>query len=206
MVANRVRYSDADLMEFKKRIEKKLEYARDDYEFVSKQITDQTENMDSEGDWMDSSSSNNDLELLYIMANRQRKHIEDLEKALIRIENKTYGICQLTGEIIDKRRLLAVPSTTKSLAAKLSELPTTKKQEDSDDNELEKAQQKKEFKPKIISRIVRKPSPAPAATKEDFFEDSDEQDDDLDFGFDDSDENIDTLDIIDPSSLEEDED
>lgn len=207
MVTERIRYSDADLADFKKRIDKKLEYARDDYEFVASQIADQTENMESDGDWMDSSSSNNDLELLYIMANRQKKHIDDLEKALIRVGNKTYGICEVSGELIDKRRLMAVPTTAKSLAAKLGELPV-KKQDDDDEEEIEKKKLVVKAAPVIISRIIKKPSATPVVAKEDLYdEDDDEEDldeDDLELRFDASNEDVDDLDIVDPSSLEED--
>ena len=205
MVAERVRYSDADLMEFKKRIEKKLEYARDDYEFVASQIADQTENMESEGDWMDSSSSNNDLELLYIMASRQKKHIDDLEKALIRVANKTYGICQISGERIDKRRLMAVPTTAKSLAAKLGELPVKKQGEDNEEL-VEKKKPVVKAKPLIISRIVKTPSAILSVAKDDLFDDDDMEEDDLDLDINVSDDDMENFDIVDPSSLEDDED
>jgi len=194
------RYSDAELTEFKARIERKLGYAREDYEFVSNQITDQTETMESDGDWMDSSSANNDLELLYIMANRQRKHIEDLEKALIRIKNKTYGICKISGDLIDKRRLFAVPTTSKSLAAKLDETAPKKATDEEEKMPKKKPTIKKE--PVIISRIVRKPSAAPAIKEEELFEEEEEMDNDEDF---DVDVPLDeAFDVIDPDSLESD--
>ena len=148
------RYSDADLVEFKNRIDKKLEYAREDYDFVSNQIKDLTENMESEGDWMDSSSSNNDLEMLYTLANRQRKHIDDLEKALLRIGNKTYGICEVTGELIDKRRLFAVPTTSKSLAAKLGEVAPM------EEEKKQKVAKKKSkpSEPVVFTKVIKKPT------------------------------------------------
>lgn len=202
MVQERIRYSDADLADFKKRIERKLEYARDDYEFVTQQIADQTENMESDGDWMDSSSSNNDLELLYIMANRQKKHIEDLEKALIRVANKSYGICQASGELIDKRRLLAVPTTSKTLAAKLGEY-TPPKEEEEEEKKLIKKEKKKE--PVILTRVIKKPSATLVAKTTDFEEDEDYDNDDIDIGFDISDDDED-FDIVDPSSFESNDD
>lgn len=205
MVATRVRYSDADLADFKKRIEQKLEYARDDYEFVKKQLEEQTENMESEGDWMDSSSSNNDLELLYIMANRQKKHINDLERALIRVTNKTYGICEVTGELIDKRRLMAVPTTAKSLAAKLGEVSAPKDEEEEEEKPKMKQEKKKE--PVVFSRVVKKPSAIDSKSRdfEDDDEDEDYDDEDLDLGFEVSDDD-EEFDVVDPSSLENDED
>ncbi len=148
------RYSDADLVEFKNRIDKKLEYAREDYDFVSSQIKDLTENMESEGDWMDSSSSNNDLEMLYTLANRQRKHIDDLEKALLRIRNRTYGVCEVTGELIDKRRLFAVPTTSKSLAAKLGEVAPMEKEEKQKDAK----KKSKSSEPVVFTKVIKKPT------------------------------------------------
>lgn len=204
MASGRVRYSDDELAIFKKKIEQKLEYARDDYEFVQNQISDQTENMESDGDWMDSSSSNNDLEMMYIMANRQKKHIDDLERALIRVANKTYGICQITGELIDKRRLLAVPTTTKSLAAKLGEVaPVNDTAEEEKPATKERIEKKKE--PVVFSRILKKTSVASGSTRNFDEEDEDFKEADLELGFDVSD-NDEEFDVIDPSSLENDDD
>ena len=118
-----VRYSDADLEEFRAIVEKKLETAKDELGYLQDQILEITENSgdDHGGDWMDDSSTNNDIEFLNNMAIRQRKYIQDLENALVRIKNKTYGICMVTGTLIDKRRLLAVPTATKSVEAKTAQ-------------------------------------------------------------------------------------
>lgn len=118
-----VRYSDEELTEFQALVEGKLVEARLQLNLLQEQILDIAENNGDEhgGDWMDDSSTNNDVEMLNNMAIRQRKYIQDLENALIRISNKTYGICSLTGNLIDKRRLMAVPTTTKSVAAKQEE-------------------------------------------------------------------------------------
>ena len=204
-VQSKSRYSDADLVEFKKRIERKLEYAREDYDFVSNQIKDLTENMESEGDWMDSSSSNNDLEMLYTIANRQRKHIDDLEKALIRIENKTYGICQVTGELIDKRRLFAVPTTSKSLVAKLGEVAPM------DDEEPKTAKKKsKPSEPIVFTKVIKKPT-VKSVVRDIINEDIEGDDlDDEDFGVSDLDlredsGDYDFDDIVDDSFEDEDD-
>ncbi len=192
------RYSDDDLQSFKAHIEKKLEYAKDDYTFVADQITDQTESIESEGDWMDTSSNNTDLELLYLMANRQRKHINDLERALIRIKHKTYGICEVTGELIDKKRLLAVPTTSKSLAAKLGEIAPKEIEE----KKPQKAKSKQE--PIVISRVIKKPTAVVKIDDEDDDLDGidfDDLNEDLDFET--SDEDNDLYDIVDPASLED---
>lgn len=118
-----VRYSDADLLEFQALVEKKLEKSRKELEYLQSQVLEITENISDEhgGDWMDDSSTNNDVEFLNTMAIRQRQYLRELENALIRIKNKTYGVCAVTGNLIDKRRLLAVPTATKSVEAKNAE-------------------------------------------------------------------------------------
>ncbi|MEY4134206.1 MAG: hypothetical protein ACOYOO_13910 [Saprospiraceae bacterium] len=118
-----VRYSDTELEEFRVLIEGKLEQATAHLQELQEQILEITENTSDEhgGDWVDDSSINNDVEMLNNMAIRQRMYIQDLDNALVRIKNKTYGICSISGQLIDKRRLLAVPTTTKSLAAKVAE-------------------------------------------------------------------------------------
>jgi RNA polymerase-binding transcription factor DksA len=68
---------------------------------------------------MEDGGHTNDKEHLANMSNRQIKFIQNLENALIRIENKTYGICRATGDLIDKKRLMAVPHATLSMAAKM---------------------------------------------------------------------------------------
>jgi RNA polymerase-binding transcription factor DksA len=117
---NITRYSDEDLEEFRVLIEKKLEQTEEQLESLQSQIMEISENSsdDHGGDWVDDSSTNNDIEMLNNMAIRQRKYLLDLNNAMMRIKNKVYGVCLITGELIDKRRLLAVPTTTKSLTAK----------------------------------------------------------------------------------------
>lgn len=117
---NITRYSDKDLEEFQALIEKKLQQTGEQLESLESQIMEISENSsdDHGGDWVDDSSTNNDIEMLNSMATRQRKYLVDLNNAMMRIRNKVYGVCVITGELIDKRRLLAVPTTTKSLTAK----------------------------------------------------------------------------------------
>ncbi len=153
------RYSEEDLNEFKALIEKKTEKTQRQLTSLEEQLADTAESKDSEGDWMDDSSNNADIEMLEVMANRQRKHLIDLQNALQRIYNKSYGICVISGELIDKRRLMAVPTTTKSLAAKM----------DNGRKPVKKAY-KPEAKPstngpKIISKIIRKPKITPVSPK-----------------------------------------
>lgn len=116
----KVRYSDEDLLEFKQIIDKKLEKALEELEFTQKQIDELNENGFNQqgGDWYDDSSAHTDLEMQQRMAARQQRHIQDLRNALLRIQNKTYGICTVTGQLIDKNRLRLVPHATKSIDGK----------------------------------------------------------------------------------------
>jgi RNA polymerase-binding transcription factor DksA len=175
-----LRYSDTELDEFREIIETKLSRATKHLTELQEQIVEITENTSDEhgGDWVDDSSINNDVEMLNNMAIRQRVHIQDLQNALVRIKNKSYGICIITGELIDKRRLLAVPTTTKSMAAKVSEQqqPPEKKIKPA----LESPEEKKEIeKPipqkRIITTVIRKSS----SGKKKPVEDTDDFDDDL---------------------------
>ena len=165
------RYSEADLAEFKAHVEKKLAKAERQLANLDEQLTDAAETKGSQGDWMDDSSNSNDIDMLQMMANRQRKHILDLQNALQRIHNKSYGICVISGELIDKRRLLAVPTTTKSLAAKMGKAIPEKKQG--------RPQPKPSTGgPKIISRVISKPKPKVETTKN--WEDEDDLDLEMD--------------------------
>ncbi len=114
------RYSDKELAEFKALIDEKLGNARQELNYLQEQIVEMNENnADIQGsDWFDDSSIHSEVELLNNMAIRQRQFIQNLENALVRIENKTYGICTVTGNLIDKKRLLLVPHATKSIEAK----------------------------------------------------------------------------------------
>lgn len=114
------RYSDKELAEFKAIIDEKLVTSRQELNYLQEQIVEMNENnADIQGsDWFDDSSIHSEVELLNNMAIRQRQFIQNLENALVRIENKTYGICTVTGNLIDKKRLLLVPHATKSIEAK----------------------------------------------------------------------------------------
>jgi len=122
MTDEKIRYSDAELEEFKEIILKKLEKAREELEFLSDSImnpnehgTDDTHQVNK---LLDDTSLMVEKENLSRLAERQRKFINNLENALIRIENKTYGICRETGKLISKDRLKAVPHATLSIEAK----------------------------------------------------------------------------------------
>lgn len=118
-----VKYSDADLNEFRELINKKLEAAKKELTYLQGLITRKDEmggdNDDARYMTMEDGSMSMEREQLSQMASRQITYIDHLEKALMRIENKTYGICRVTGKLIDKARLRAVPHATLSLEAKL---------------------------------------------------------------------------------------
>jgi RNA polymerase-binding transcription factor DksA len=115
------RYSDADLSEFREIISKKLDAAKKELTYLQGLITRKDETGDMEDArymTMEDGSVSMEREQLSQMASRQIQFIDHLEKALMRIENKTYGICRVTGKLIDKARLRAVPHATLSIEAK----------------------------------------------------------------------------------------
>lgn len=120
-----VRYSDADLAEFKELIVKKLDAAKKELVYLQGLITHKDEGNGDDGDGrymtMENGSESMEREQLSQMASRQITYIDHLEKALMRVENKTYGVCRVTGKLIDKARLKAVPHATLSMEAKLGQ-------------------------------------------------------------------------------------
>lgn len=118
-----MRYSDADLQEFREIIQKKLDAAKKELNYLQGLITrkDEMGGDESENRYMtmEDGSLSMEREQLSQMASRQITFIDHLEKALMRIENKTYGICRVTGKLIDKARLRAVPHATLSIEAKM---------------------------------------------------------------------------------------
>jgi RNA polymerase-binding transcription factor DksA len=117
-----MRYSDAELGEFKELINRKLDAAKKELAYLQGLITRKDEmggdNDDARYMTMEDGSMSMEREQLSQMASRQITFIDHLEKALMRIENKTYGICRVTGKLIDKARLRAVPHATLSIEAK----------------------------------------------------------------------------------------
>jgi len=116
------RYSDQELAEFKELISQKLEKARKDYEILKSSIThsesNDTEDTSPTFKVLEEGASTLSKEESGKLALRQQKFIQHLEAALVRIENKSYGICRETGKLIPKERLLAVPHATLSIEAK----------------------------------------------------------------------------------------
>ena len=115
------RYSDTELNEFKELIQRKLDTAKKELAYLQGLITRKDESGDlDEGRYMtmEDGSMSMEREQLSQMASRQIQFTDHLEKAIMRIENKTYGICRVTGKLIDKARLRAVPHATLSIEAK----------------------------------------------------------------------------------------
>ncbi|HEX8316465.1 MAG TPA: TraR/DksA C4-type zinc finger protein [Flavisolibacter sp.] len=116
-----MRYSDAELTEFRDLINRKLDVAKKELAYLQGLITRKDESGDlDEGRYMtmEDGSMSMEREQLSQMASRQIQFIDHLEKAIMRIESKTYGICRVTGKLIDKARLRAVPHATLSIEAK----------------------------------------------------------------------------------------
>lgn len=114
----KTRYSDDELVEFKEIIDTKLEKAQKQLAFYLQQLGEMADNQDNKIKGLDDGLSTFEAERLTTMASRQKKHIQHLENALIRIENKIFGVCRVTGKLISKERLKAVPHATLSIDAK----------------------------------------------------------------------------------------
>lgn len=121
-MAEKTRYSDDELQEFKEIINEKLKLARRDFNSMMEQLRNSSDNSTDDTaptyKALEEGSAAQSKEEIAQMANRQQKFIQGLEAALVRIENKTYGIDRMTGELIPKERLRAVPHATLSVASK----------------------------------------------------------------------------------------
>ena len=121
-INEKVRYSDEELQEFKELILEKLAQAREEYEMlrgaVNHSTSNDTEDTSPTFKVLEEGASSLSKEESGQLAARQYKFIQNLENALIRIENKTYGICRATGKLIPKERLRLVPHATLSVEGK----------------------------------------------------------------------------------------
>jgi len=115
---NKTRYSDEELEEFKVLIENKLVKAKEQLNFYLDQLGELSENQTAKIKGLDDGNGTTEVERLNTLAARQRKHIHHLENALLRIQNKVYGVCRVSGKLISKGRLMAVPHATLSIHAK----------------------------------------------------------------------------------------
>ncbi len=122
MTEDRQRYNDADLQEFREIIQGKIDKAERDLMLIRESfINDQNNGTDDTSPTFkafEEGAETLSKEQNSILAGRQEKFVRDLKNALIRIENKTYGVCRVTGKLIPKERLLAVPHATLSIEAK----------------------------------------------------------------------------------------
>jgi DnaK suppressor protein len=123
--SGKTRYADSELEEFRAIINKKLEEARRELMLLQAQMTAAnehgTDDTASTFKILEDGSDSLAKEEAGQLASRQKKFIEQLENAMVRIENKTYGVCRVTGKLIPKERLRAVPHTTQSIEAKLNQ-------------------------------------------------------------------------------------
>lgn len=119
---DKVRYSDEELQEFRAIIEDKIKKAEHDLNLLKETfVNDKSNSTDDTSPTFKAFEEGSDTmskEANSQLASRQEKFIRDLKNALVRIENKTYGICRVTGKLIDKERLKLVPHATLSIEAK----------------------------------------------------------------------------------------
>lgn len=121
----KTRYSDSELQEFKELITEKIRVAKEELSSLTQSLSSPNSNGtdDTAGTFkaLEDGSATLEKEQINQLAARQKKFIDGLEAALIRIENKTYGVCRATGKLIQKERLRAVPHATLSMEAKLNQ-------------------------------------------------------------------------------------
>jgi DnaK suppressor protein len=121
----KTRYSDSELQEFKQLLLDKLKGAKEELNNLASSLSNPNSNGtdDTAGTYktLEDGSATLEKEQINQLAARQKKFIEQLEAALMRIENRTYGICRETGKLIPKERLRVVPHTTLSMEAKLKQ-------------------------------------------------------------------------------------
>ena len=120
-MAEKLRYSDEELEEFRQLINEKLEKAQAEYDHLAAMVAGEGNDVNDTSPVfkvLEEGASVLNKEEMGRLASRQMKYIQNLKAALIRIENKTYGICRVTGKLIPKERLRAVPHATLSIEAK----------------------------------------------------------------------------------------
>ena len=120
MADEKLRYSDSELAEFKEIILQKLAQAKIDYDLLRQDITHSNDTQDTAPTFkvLEEGAATLSKEEVSRLTAHQLKFIRNLEMALVRVENKTYGICKTTGKLIPKERLMRVPHTTECIEAK----------------------------------------------------------------------------------------
>ena len=118
-------YSDKELNEFKELITKKIQNVKEELAFLTQSLNSSysngTDDTAGTSKVLEDASATMEKEQINQLALRQKKFLEGLEAALVRIGNKSYGICRVTGKLIQKERLMAVPHATLSMEAKLNQ-------------------------------------------------------------------------------------
>jgi RNA polymerase-binding transcription factor DksA len=120
----KTKYTDIELNEFRDLIQAKINMAREELYDLAGTLSSANSNGDDAaiaGKTLEDGSATFEKEQINQLAARQKKFIEQLEAAMMRIDNKTYGICRSTGKLIPKERLRAVPHTTQTMEAKLKQ-------------------------------------------------------------------------------------
>ena len=120
-MSEKTRYTDEELEEFRQLINEKLEKAKAEYDHLRQMVAGEGNDVNDTSPTfkvLEEGASVLNKEEMGRLAQRQMKYIQNLQAALIRIENKTYGICRVTGKLIPKERLRAVPHATLSIEAK----------------------------------------------------------------------------------------
>lgn len=118
----KTRYSEEELVEFDQLLDERLAKARQQLQFYLEQLEDKAAGADAKVRGLDDGVGTRENERTNIMAGRQRKLIQHLENAKLRIKNNAYGICRESGELISKERLRAVPHATLSIKAKQGQI------------------------------------------------------------------------------------
>lgn len=153
------RYSEKDLAQFGERIKKDYQQAKLELKMLRDQVSELSETM-SQGfgaDMGEDSSSVSQLELLNEQVLRKRDLIQDLQNAMLRIKNKVYGTCSVTGKLIDRQRLEAIPTTTKSVEG--MRLEASGQLDITAQDIARRAVERREGPNKIISKIKKPPPP-----------------------------------------------
>lgn len=123
MAKIKTKYTLKELKQFEKLIQEKMDEAKNELEFIKESLVRKnlsgTDSTQGALKTLEDGADTMEKESLSQLAGRQQKFIINLEKALIRIKNGTYGICKDSGKLIDKKRLMAVPHATQSIEAKL---------------------------------------------------------------------------------------
>ncbi len=114
----KTRYSDKELKEFRVLVEERIAQAQEQLEYLQSQLRERMESEESKVRSLDDAADTSEMTFLISRMRSQKKLISHLENALLRIDNKVYGICRETGKLISKERLKAVPHATLSILAK----------------------------------------------------------------------------------------